>query len=190
MLTTPGWRLGLSSWTRCQLLVSHRGSSLVSWSANVLIPAVETRREARLQLKTRNTRETRLRRAKINVQLLLRYSLCDFWRKINAEVQRCSEVGYLRGVYNSIKSAIESHPVKHLLCQRKVQVFMTRLSSLTSGPNTTFQFIHKKSTALTTTCGSAWPWCKNFLCITSYSIVTELCPKLRYGCIEKEFKGT
>jgi len=53
-------------------------------SANVLIPAVEARREARLQLKTRNTRaaKTRLRTAKANVQRLVR----DFWTKISTEM--------------------------------------------------------------------------------------------------------
>ena len=79
-------------------------------SANVLIPAVEARREARLQLKTQNTRAAKaiLLTAKANVQWLFRAALRDFWTKITTEVQRCSEVGDLRGVYNGIEST-ENH---------------------------------------------------------------------------------
>ena len=49
-------------------------------SANVLIPAVEARREARLQLKTRNTRAAKawLRTAKANIQRLVRAALPDY----------------------------------------------------------------------------------------------------------------
>ena len=80
----------------------------------MIITAVEARREARLQLKTRNTRaaKARLRRAKANVHRLVRAALRNFWTKIRTEVQRCSEVGDLRGVYNGIKSAVEPHPVR------------------------------------------------------------------------------
>ena len=83
-------------------------------SANVLIPAVEARIEARLQLKTRNTRtaKARLLTAKANVQRLVRAALGDVWSKISTEVQRCSEAGDLRKVYNGIKSAIEPHPLR------------------------------------------------------------------------------
>ena len=68
-------------------------------STNVLIPAVEARRDTRLQLKTRNTRaaKARLLTAKANVQRLIRVALRDFWTKISTEVQRCSEVGDLPG---------------------------------------------------------------------------------------------
>jgi len=80
----------------------------------VLIPAVEARREARLQLKTRSTRaaKARLLTVKANVQRLVRTALCNFWTKISTKVQRCSEVGDLQGVYNGSKSTIEPHPVR------------------------------------------------------------------------------
>ena len=57
-------------------------------SANVLIPAVEARREARLQLKTGNTKvaKARLLTTKANVQRRVRAALCDFWTKISTEV--------------------------------------------------------------------------------------------------------
>ena len=52
-------------------------------SANVSIPAVEARHEARLQLKIQNTRaaETRLLTAKANVQRLVHAGLHDFCNK-------------------------------------------------------------------------------------------------------------
>ena len=95
----------------------HRQRKQPDWfheSANVIITAVEARREARLQLKTRNTRAAiaRLRTAKANVQRLVHAALRDFWTKISTEAQRCSEVGDLRGVYNGITSTIEPHPVR------------------------------------------------------------------------------
>jgi len=83
-------------------------------SPNVLIPSVEVRHDARLQLKTRNTRaaKARILTAKAEVQRLVRAALRDFWTKISTEVQRCSEVGDLRGVHNGIKSVIEPQPVR------------------------------------------------------------------------------
>jgi len=95
----------------------HRQRKQPDWfreSANVLIPAVEARREARLQLKTRNTRaaKARLLTAKGNVQRLVRVALRNFWRKISTEGQICSEIGDFRGVYNGIKSTIEPQPAR------------------------------------------------------------------------------
>ena len=97
-------------------MVSDQRPSLTGFTYNVdlLLPAVEAKRSARLKVTVRNSRSAHreLQAAKRTVQCLTRFAVSPYWENLNTRIQQCADCGDLHGLYSGIREAIGPIPKK------------------------------------------------------------------------------
>lgn len=83
-------------------------------SADILIPALEAKRSARLAFISNPRHSTRaaFQAAKCNMQREVRSALQRYWEDLSARIVACSESGNIHGMYEGIKEALGPTPKK------------------------------------------------------------------------------